>query len=304
VFLLAVASATGADLGLVVAVSQYPSLPRERQLEGPKNDAAAMVAFLTARHSIPRHQITILADQFVDADGIPTRSAILSALSNLKFKSHNGDRVWIYFAGHGSQQPQPSNAPSREPDGLDEIFLPIDIGRWDGRAGRVQNAIVDDEIGTALEGIREQGADVVAIFDTCHAADSVRGRGAAGRIERPRAVPRSLLGIPRTAPQFGNSTTARRTHVPARATVLQAPSSRKGELTAYYASAAHEYTPELLLPRDHAAAVPQGLFTFTLLSVWAKSHESTPDDTIREIRRVYKRNGRRSPTPSVERSQK
>src|SRR5262249_15222855 len=58
---------------------------------------------------------------------------------------------------------------------LDQVMLPIDAGAYD-RAGRsVRNGIIDDDIGIALDKIREHGADVWVIIDACHAGSMTRG---------------------------------------------------------------------------------------------------------------------------------
>ncbi len=66
-----------------------------------------------------------------------------------------------------------------EPDGLDEIFLPRDVGKWqdDGSGGEVPNAISDNEIAVWLQNIRAKDARLWVIFDCCHAGDMTRGVG-------------------------------------------------------------------------------------------------------------------------------
>jgi len=286
---------------VVIAVSQYPNLPRHRQLTGPRHDAAAMIDFLRTHQGIERSRIIVLVDQLPDTDFAPTKTNILAAFGATALKLQVRDTVWLYFAGHGSQQPQPPNASTPEPDGLDEIFLPQDVGRWDGEIAAVQNAIVDDELADAISRIRALGANVIAVFDTCHAADSVRGPGGG---ETLRTVPAIELGVPATArkqparkaPSSGRgemtSKIAKSTNEPA--------ASKRGHLTALYASATFESTPELRLPRWSPVGKKRGLFTYHLLEIWNANPELSPAAVIEKVRVRYRLLGRNSPTPTTE----
>ena len=91
----------------------------------------------------------------------------------------------IFLSGHGSQQPD--QPPLDEDDGLDETFLPADIGDWDGTKMTVANAIIDDELRTWLDAICRKGARVWLIADTCCSGTLIRGRGHAIRAGYPRA---------------------------------------------------------------------------------------------------------------------
>src|SRR5262249_32673771 len=98
------------------------------------------------------------------------------------------------FSGHGSQQPDqdPPDPDDPEPDGLDEILLPDDASSWDGRAGKLANVIVDDELGAWLRPIAERKAQVCLIVDACHSGTVVRGVAS----EVNRKVDPDRLGIP------------------------------------------------------------------------------------------------------------
>ena len=292
---------------LLVAVSGYPTLPKHRQLFGPKHDAVAMHDFLLERQGVARDRIIMLADQVKNANDLPTRQRILEALAAIAGQVQQGDKVWLYFAGHGSQQPQPPNPRTREADGLDEIFLPQDVGHWDGEIGSVINAIIDDELDDALEAIRARGAGVVAIFDTCHAADSVRG-GASG--ERMRGLPGKDLGIPKIGTAVIKPGDMRKspvrdmphgsTSAPASIKTTSIAQNKKGTLTALYASASHESTPEMSLPTWSPVSKPRGLFTHTLLDVWTKHPQASPAELVSAIKLQYKKLGRTAPTPASE----
>jgi hypothetical protein len=192
-------SAVAATHVLLIGVSGYPSLPESRRLSGPSNDVQVMRNALVHLGVRPT-SIRTLADGVVGSSGIPTRNAILADLTTLARQAKPKDWVIIYFSGHGSQQPQAARQHAYiEPDGMDEIFLPYDIGKWDGGKNGVEGAIIDDEIAQALGLITSKGAWVWAIFDTCHAGGMAKG--GLGNTESKainRFIPPALLGVPRS----------------------------------------------------------------------------------------------------------
>jgi len=139
-------------------------------------------------------RITVLADGVAGAAGLPTRAAILEGLTALSERVKPGDFAVVYYSGHGSQQLVTEQTAASEPDGLDETLLPRDVGTWNGSAGVVDNAIVDDEIGIRLTALRQHGAFVLAVFDSCFSGTVTREP----KFEdwRYRSVPPDELGIP------------------------------------------------------------------------------------------------------------
>lgn len=109
-------------------------------------------------------------------DAIGTRANILGALKRIIDTTRPGDEVLLSFSGHGMQQNEA--VPGSEPDGLDEVFLPYDTGAANG-SEKIENAILDDEIGAAIDAIRAKGGNVTYLADFCHSGDS--NRDAAGK---------------------------------------------------------------------------------------------------------------------------
>eukprot|EP01037_Dinobryon_pediforme_P028814 gene28814-32225_t len=185
---------------LLVGVSDYPKeAVGDLQLAGPRNDVALMIDTI-GRLGIAAGDAIVLADGLEQtgstrkADGLPTHAAIMAALARLAAASRPGDFVLVYLSGHGSQQPDldPARRAVPKSDGLDEIFLPIDIGHWDDGVASVRNALVDFEFGAAIRAIRVSGATVFVVVDACHSG--TMPRNAPGDAVA-RRVPPAVLGV-------------------------------------------------------------------------------------------------------------
>lgn len=247
---------------LLVGVSEYPGLAKDLQLNGPQNDIPAMRALL-AQRGFDNRNIEVLADG-VQGAGVPTRQAIMAALDGVVARARSGDYVYLHFGGHGSQQP--ARDPKLKPDGLSEIFLPRDIGHWDGSAGTVQNAIVDEELVQRLDVLLAKGAFVWAVFDACHSATLMRGGVNVAEGVHYRKVDPAALGVPRAALEQA-AANAPRTRGGAEPKVPLAglsPQSGPGRFVAFYAAQTTETTPEMRLPAGHPDRKPMGLFSFTV----------------------------------------
>lgn len=254
---------------LLVGVSAYPTLLPAMQLEGPRNDVLRMRSVL-AQRGLVQNNLILLADGVPGAQA-PTRANIMRALESLAKVAKADDVIVLYFAGHGSQQPVVPGSPQgkAEPDGLHEIFLPADIGTWDGKAGTVQNALVDFELRAAVDKIRSRGAFVWGVFDACHSATLVRG-GAESADVRYRHIPPEALDVPVAALDAASaraSSTAATTppvKTPEPALVERAAGGNAGGAVFFYAAQTTERTPEMRLPLGSPSREPYGLFSFML----------------------------------------
>jgi hypothetical protein len=244
ILLLLAAIARAEDHVLLVGCTEYPNLKGQRgykafiRLLGPANDVALVRDALVESLGVDKRRITELVGD------TPTRANILAQLDRLAREAQRGDRVIVLLAGHGSQMP---DASGDEPDGLDEIFLPCDVKRWNRRKGAVENAITDDEIAQRVRAIRDAGADVWLLMDCCHAGTMVRGAEA---YERSRQLSPDVLGVPEGARGRGAG-----------------QGSALDDLTgvaALYAAPSFRTTPEMRLPRQASDARWHGLFSFTL----------------------------------------
>lgn len=273
---------------LLVGVAEYPSLPPERQLLGPPNDIRAMEQVLR-RLSPDWAGIQILADGVPNSRGLPTRERIISSFAELRRHVRTGDFVLIYFSGHGSQQPA-SPGDTSEEDGLDEIFLPRDIGRWSGQTGRVRNALTDDHLNGLIAPLLAAGARVWAVFDTCHSGTITRGPTritGSSDDERARFVPPDELGVPSSARSSASMS-------------LQEHSTWADGLIVFSAARSDETTPELRLPRGDPDGQQRGLFTFTLIQALEHSDAGTFGQLAEFIATQYALARRVAPSPVFE----
>ncbi len=296
---------------LLVGVTNYPNLPAKLHLEGPANDVVLMRATLTTHFGVPAGNVVTLSE----AEGTknpalyPTRAAIEREFKRLAELARPGDEIVIALGGHGSQQPEKAGAPDPEPDGFDEIFLPRDVGKWDGGTGAVANAITDDELGAWVAAVRAKRAFVWLVVDACHSGTMLRGTD---DVERPRKTdPVADLGIPEKV--VAEAATAR-VGLPPKG---GRPKTRGGEerpavmgiggqpgVFALYAAQPTETTPERPMPMDGATRTQHGLLSYTVCQVLTQSKTAGVPVSYRELaQRVqgqYAAWGRTSPTPMIE----
>ncbi|MCW5700491.1 MAG: caspase family protein, partial [Rhodospirillales bacterium] len=293
----------GDSYALLIGVSRYPNLAERFQLQGPANDVALFKDLLLER-GFAEERIVVLTDSPGAAP--PTRSAILDALAKLQQSVKPDDFVLLFFAGHGSQQPAKSaedtteTEHSNETDGLDEIILPSDAAGWDGSKGTVTNAIIDDEIGAHVTAIRNAGAFVWAVFDSCHSGTMLRGVATG---ERDRRIDPRDLGIPPEAIADAKAKASRTRGGSGKETMLdpdQPLNPGAGGYVAFYAAQSTQETPEMLLPLGIGDQKLHGLFTYTLAATIASHGGISYRQARDQILQHYLAIARLDPIPLVE----
>lgn len=267
---------------LLIGVSGYPNLPERLRLTGPRNDVQRLRQVLLTR-GFRGERIEVLADSLAGA-AEPTRANILGALNRLAAQAERGDVVFIHFAGHGSQQPAPGVRPGQlaldGSPGLEATILPLDIGRWDREQRSVANAIRASELRDAADRITARGAFLWAVFDSCHSARLVRSTEA-GSVLRYRHVAASDLGVPQPEMERAMASDATRGASPTAGSGLPPSSAAAGGGVSalFYATQAHEVTPELALPVGKPGAKVHGLFGFVV----AQALERVQPMTYRQL---------------------
>jgi hypothetical protein len=286
---------------LLIGCTKYDHLDSSMHLQGPANDVEMMKDLLESRFGFTSEQIVLLSENAGKQELRPTRINIEREFHRLSQIAKTGEPVVVLLAGHGSQQPDFNPLPDDpEPDGLDELFLPADVKAWDGRIGRVPNAIIDDELRAWLSAIEQRQCAVTVIVDACHSGTMTRGFG-----ERVRQIPPGVLVPPSELSKTGSSR-------------VKAESPDENELTrgggrtvdtnsnvptavAIYASQSSEVTVERLLPPEGTDRKPHGLLTYTICQVLSRSTESlTCRQLVRHVQAQYAAAGRSTPTPMIE----
>ena len=218
----------------------------------------------------------------------PTLAAIRQAFQDIAAQTGEGDFVYLHFSGHGSQAPALN--PDDELDGLDELFLPVDIGPWEDSIGTVQNALVDDEIGQLIDSITATGADVWVVFDSCHSGTATRAAGGAADETRLRKLDAAALGVPQDVLDDAETNSRAlpdpRTR-PDEPVTLASGTAGKGSVTAFFAAQTNETTPEKRLPKGKKGRISQGVFTYTLFETLAERPNITYRQLGQEILRKY-----------------
>jgi uncharacterized caspase-like protein len=232
---------------LLIGVQDYPGLPAALRLEAPVSDAQRLRAALIGA-GLDGDAIELMTET---AGTRPTRSAVLAALSRLADTARPGDRIMVYFSGHGGQAP--ARRPGREPDGLEELYLAADATRWDGRRGRVPGSIADFEMEAALAAIEAKGADVWFVADACHAGGLTRSGLSSG--DRPKSVSTAALGVPASRAALRASSRER-----------SPLGSGGGRFTGFYAAA----PGQLAVERRLAGGTRASVFSWALVRALAQ----------------------------------
>ena len=148
---------------LLIGINVYPYLPEKSQLRGSRPDALAMKEFLVEHWGFSTSDVRTLLDRQA------TKKAILDGLYNwLPRVTAPGDRIVVFFSGHGTQVPDTNGD---EADGRDEAWSPSDSKS--GRENFVNSKVTDDQIAAAFR--RLSGREVLLISDSCHSGTLARG---------------------------------------------------------------------------------------------------------------------------------
>ncbi|WP_133155176.1 caspase family protein [Kinneretia aquatilis] len=280
----------GMDRALLIGVSRYPALPARLWLHGPDNDVALMQELLRSQG--------LEAGRIQALSGAPSRTDILQAMEDLAQQARAGERLLFYYSGHGSQQPQAGEARWPEADGLDEVLLPADVQSWsgEGASGQIPNALLDDEIGTWIDRLVDRGAQVWAVFDTCHAAGMARSEpGEPSPGPRVRALHPAELGLTLSHAR-SSAADAKATRAPGRF-----GSPRSDGRTLLFAGRSHERVREEWMPKGGSLANTRlhGVFTWHLAQLLRQQGWLDGERLIEQVRQRFLAEQRLSPVPML-----
>lgn len=169
---------------LLIGIDRYPSM---NSLHGCVNDIDAMELFLRKRMGVRTESIRKLASAHPRArppglvpEQLPTRQAILDALGKLRDEAQAGDRILVFYSGHGTQRLQSTL--------VIEGLVPMDSA--------LRGDIWDFELNPLLASIADKKADVTVILDCCQSAGATRGEAEGEGADRVTTTTGPLPSLP------------------------------------------------------------------------------------------------------------
>ncbi len=179
---------------LLIGIGNYP----QRALEGPAYDVGALNRMLITHYGFKRKNVRTLVNREA------AKSRILSEMHRLVENSRPGDRVFIYFSGHGtSRRDDLLSLPLPHASGA---LVPADF-KWDS------NQSIETQISQLIVGKRDlrpiltqldQDRQVLVVFDTCFSGNTVRGPGTPTSAIADRYMPLDSRSIFSEEQQIGN----------------------------------------------------------------------------------------------------
>jgi uncharacterized caspase-like protein len=155
------------NYALLIGIGEY----EQRRLDGPTYDVSALSKILISHYGFSAQNVRTLVNQEAG------KLRILGELQRLVKLSRPGDRVFIYFSGHGtSRRDQLLSLPLPHASGA---LVPADFN-WDPTQS------IDTQMSQLIVGQRDlkpifakldQNRQVLIIFDTCFSGNTVRGIG-------------------------------------------------------------------------------------------------------------------------------
>jgi Caspase domain len=284
---------------LLVGVTVYEHVPKERHLKGAANDVPLMRDLLTKRFGFPPENIRVLSEEAGarDAARYPTKANIQDAIKRLADDVPAGAQVVVYFNGHGFHQPQKRGGD--EPDGQEKLFLPRDVSDWNDANQSLGNTISGQELKQWLRPIALKKALLWVIVDACHSGTIVRGPDG---VEREKRLPDGALKVPKEEVERARREAAVR-HKDPGADQAASPLHLAvlDGVTALYACQSSETTPEMELPAADGGNKTFSLLTWTLNEVLEQAEAPLSyRELAGRILRSYAGQGRTGPTPFVE----
>ncbi len=159
--LFAATPAAAALRGLIIGIDQYPNFGPQNQLSGAVNDARDIAQALAKAGA---RDITLLVN------GDASKSHISESWTKLIERADRGDTIVLSYAGHGSQEPEPSGR-NQESDGMNENFI---LGGFSPHGKQASERIVDDEMYEWLKLADDKGLKTIFVADSCHSGTMYR----------------------------------------------------------------------------------------------------------------------------------
>lgn len=161
----------------VVIGTNYTGSPYE--LQGCENDAVDVTAMLRDRGYYVGTLLGPLA----------TKANILEALEFRVEASRFGDRLVVWYSGHGSNVPDLNGD---EPDGRDEVWCPDDF--------QTNNVLTDDDLNRVFSKKRF-GVRITVFSDSCYSYNVTRFARVYDQDRTPKYVPPDAF-LPSVSPEY------------------------------------------------------------------------------------------------------
>ena len=172
----------GARRALLIGIDDYWN--NISPLSGPVNDVVQMARFLREEMDYEEHEIKTLLD------GQATRERILESIKSwLIAGTAPGDEVFMFFSGHGFQQPDGNGD---EDDRYDETLVPVDAS-VDNARKTVHGMISDDEVKSLLDQL--EGRRINVVIDSCHSGTITRDISDWKYVKTPRLADGTPLRV-------------------------------------------------------------------------------------------------------------
>lgn len=165
---------------LLIGIDQYKPIATSNSrpirgswsnLDGAVNDALSVKELLISRFGFKEENITMLLDSLGTTELSATKENIISVIKEeLIEQVKEGDIVFFYYAGHGSQI---KNSKSPEKDQKDETIVPSDS--YLSTKEDIRD-IRDKELALLFNEIVDKGVILTLIFDSCHSGSIARGK--------------------------------------------------------------------------------------------------------------------------------
>lgn len=261
---------------LIIGINDYQNLPffsKEKKteiedLQGPVNDAHTMKNILLSLFGFREDNILMVLDKNATRDNI-----INNFKSWLINGTKEGDMVFFYYSGHGTQVPDQN---FDEEDGLDEALCPYDVVPEGARNIDEAKIILDDEMGVMFRKLR--GRDVIVIIDSCHSATMpTRGVGKMPLIylEKTPGIRDKFLPIKITGAERGKKAFSR--DIPTQKDIPE------GQIF-LYSSREDEKSFEMAYPDGF-----HGIFTFHIVDILKKKRNITYAQLHKEVKDIITR---------------
>ena len=138
---------------LVIGIGKY-ALKQFSELPGAVPDANEVINWLIDDLNVPRNQVSLITNEAA------SRAGIISALEafSLDDRIHQGDPIFIYYAGHGSSIPSPDDWECGGPGKKIQILVPQDYSPERGIHG-----IPDHALGWLIHRIAKKKGDNIVV---------------------------------------------------------------------------------------------------------------------------------------------